>query len=285
MMEGDAATISIESAPPEEQTTEEKATRQEFCPPVLKLRTDIFKKGVFNGPPIKLSRNFTPPQIADSGFLEFSEILPNSLPLDTSDPLILVKEQEEGELDISLSSSNAETSFSSDGFLTNSAISSTSTPRQSADNINSEDGEDLRRVLARKRKFDSDDQISFLSHRIEEKQETIREIERISKMKISELEKEIAADKSEIDRISNREPEGGVQNKVSEKRMEVEFPVKKKKPSKYYDYYCDLCDVKANSSHVWNQHLSGRRHKESLEKLTLAGIEDQRDLRGWLTRK
>ena len=193
--------------------------------------------------------------------------------------------ESDGEVDTSLSSNIAELSWSSDGFLSDSTMSFTSTPRQSASKIiNSEDGEDLRKTLARKRKLEADDQISFLSHRIEEKQETIREIERISKMEISELEKEIAADKSEIERISCREPEEGVQNKDIEKRTKVEFPVKKKKPSKYYDY-CDLCDVKAISKHVWNQHLSGRRHKESLENSALRGIEKERDLRGWLTRK
>ena len=54
IMDGDAA--SIQNDPPEEQIEDENA------PPVLKLRTDIFQKGVVNGAaPIKLCRNFTTP--------------------------------------------------------------------------------------------------------------------------------------------------------------------------------------------------------------------------------
>ena len=117
------------------------------------------------------------------------------------------------EMDTNMSSSSIGTSLSSDGFQTDSGISTTSTPRKSVSvrsvNINSEDREDLRITLARKRKSDtvdkdSNDRISFLSHRIKEKQETISEIERISKKKIAGIELEIAADKSEIERISNR---------------------------------------------------------------------------------
>ena len=74
----------------------------------------------------------------------------------------------------------------------------------------------MRKKLVIKRKSDSEDkdndQISVLSRRIEEKRETVREIERISKMKIAQIEKEIAADKSEIDRL--RKVEGGAQNKL-----------------------------------------------------------------------
>ena len=299
-MDIDVASISIENDRAEPQTEEESVvlkTRKEFGPPVLRLRTDIFKKGIVTrAAPITLSRNFIPPEpeTADSGFLEFSGF---SMDTRSRDPLILVKAEEEGnesdgEVDTSLSSNIAELSWSSDGFLSDSTMSFTSTPRQSASKIiNSEDGEDLRKTLARKRKLEADDQISFLSHRIEEKQETIREIENFSKMKISQIEKEIAADKSEIDRIRKGKTEGEVQSKVSVKRNKIEFPVvseidektggdqsknklelrvKSGNPRRFHEY-CELCDVKAFKRHVWQSHLSGKRHRESLQKLALMG--------------
>ena len=95
--------------------------------------------------------------MTDSGFLEFS---------DTPDPLILVNEDGEEpkrkgemkvEVDTNLSSSSIGTSLSSDGFQTDSTISSTSTPSKSVSkrsvDINSEDGEDLRIKLVRGVRF------------------------------------------------------------------------------------------------------------------------------------
>ena len=271
-------------------STEEQTEKEELIPITrkvsgsLKLRTDIFKEGVVNGathkspsPPIKLSRNFTPPEVVDSGFWDFS-----GFSMESPEPLILVKEEEEeeGEMEVDTnlsSSSGVGTSLSSEGFP---SFSSTSTPRKSAEKINSEDGEDLRKTLARKRKSDSDDkdmnEISVLSQRIEKKQETIREIERISQMKIAQIEEEIAADKSEMERI--RKVEVGGQNK----RKKIELQVKSGNPSRFSEY-CELCDVKAKVKAVWKAHLQGRRHQESLKRER--GYEGERDLRGWLTRK
>merc|ERR1719219_3279225 len=113
-------------------------------------------------------------------------------------------------------------------------------------------------------------------------------------MKIAQLKEEIVAAKLEIDRISkrqaeiekssNRKVEGGVENKVSEKRKKIEFPVeseiekssnrkveggaenklsdKRKKIEDYYNY-CLTCDVKAYNSRVWQSHLNGKRHREN----------------------
>ena len=98
-MDIDAASISIENDRAEPQTEEESVvlkTRKEFGPPVLRLRTDIFKKGIVTrAAPITLSRNFIPPEpeTADSGFLEFSGF---SMDTRSRDPLILVKAEEEG---------------------------------------------------------------------------------------------------------------------------------------------------------------------------------------------
>ena len=296
-----------ENNPTAEQTEERNRIRKNSIARVLTLRTDIYKKGVVNGPVIhqspsphiKLSRTFTSPEMADSGFLDFP-----AFSIETSDPdrLRLVTDEEEEEeeeeeggemelglwLDTNLSTSSDGTSLSSDGFLTDTAISCTSTPRRSAEITVNEDGGDLRKQLVRKRKSVTDDkdndQISFLSRRIEDKREQIREIERISKMKIAQIEKDIAADKSEMARI--RRVEEGLQNQVSDKRKKMDFPVKSGNLRKFYEY-CELCDVKAISKHVWNQHLLGRRHLESLQnwEQTKRGVGGKRDLRGLLTRK
>ena len=90
---------------------------------------------------------------------------------------------------------------------------------------------------------------------------------------------------SEIEKTSNGKSEGGVQNKVTDKRKKIESPdlskikrvsnrkleagvrreisVKRKKIEDYINY-CELCDVKATSSHVWNRnsHINGKRHQQ-----------------------
>jgi len=193
----------------------------------LRFRTDIFKEGVNDGSPgeetkrIKLCRNMTELSSTDSGILESSSS--DSQHFDPPDVIV----PEDVPSHCSISSSGA----SSDCFLAEQIT--TSTPWQAGgreyslyldplldddfdDDASLEGDEvfeqqnvdDLRKQLLRKRKFEDNkdtfsitipnDRITLLTNKIEETQGKVREIERISKLKIAKLDEEIAAAKSEI---------------------------------------------------------------------------------------
>ena len=131
-------------------------------PPLLKIRSDIFKKGV----------------------VEEQE-----------------EEKEDGELDTSVSSSDE-------------CPSDESPPRKEKGNV------------ASKRKMDSD--LIFFINRIVEK-----------RVKIAQLEVEIAADKLEIDRI---------------KKLKAAHPNQR---------FCELCNTLVPSvKQMWQIHLNGKKHQK-----------------------
>ena len=232
MMDGETAAISMENVPP---------------PPLLKLRTDIFKVEVVPGSDdeekeegevdtslssvaseefptesaissfvLKLrteaDQSPSPPMEGKTASISHSHLPLLKLPPDIVPGSAEEEKKEEGEVDTDTSLSSTEKS--------------------------------PKRNFVKKRKLENN--VLFLSLSIEEK-----------RMKIALLEGEITADLLEIERI----------NKLKISRQRTELTQNQKR-------FCELCTVTVYTDKTWQSHLKGKRHrKRELEEREIVVLE------------